>query len=238
MSVLRYLAPVVAIAALALSGCASGTAPAAATAEDLAGYWVPTESYETSPYLHLTEDGEWSGSDGCNTVTGTWSVGEAGALTVEAGPSTLMACEGEALPMYFAQAARARIDGKTLVLADRDDRELVVLEAGVAPSESPEPAADVPAVGTWVGAAPATGTAPELVLEADGKISGTDGCNRLMGGWTAQDDRVVIGPLAGTRMACDGVDTWLSRGETVVVEGSELVVFDVASTEIGRLTRS
>ncbi len=44
---------------------------------------------------------------------------------------------------------------------------------------------------------------PEIRLEpADKRVSGTDGCNRLMGVYTLDGEKVSFGPLAGTKMAC------------------------------------
>lgn len=65
--------------------------------------------------------------------------------------------------------------------------------------------ADRPFTGTtwrleWLaaGAAPARAT-----LRFDGgRVAGSDGCNRLMGPATVDGERLALGPLAGTRMAC------------------------------------
>ncbi len=43
---------------------------------------------------------------------------------------------------------------------------------------------------------------PHLVFQDDGKLAGSDGCNRLMGGYTTQKDQLALTPLATTRMAC------------------------------------
>jgi heat shock protein HslJ len=40
-----------------------------------------------------------------------------------------------------------------------------------------------------------------LEFSAD-TLAGTAGCNRLMGSWAQAGDRLTIGPLAATRMAC------------------------------------
>lgn len=41
-----------------------------------------------------------------------------------------------------------------------------------------------------------------LQLGADGKVTGTGGCNRYMGTATVRGDAITLGPMAGTRMAC------------------------------------
>ncbi|MBF4564126.1 META domain-containing protein [Plantibacter sp. VKM Ac-2876] len=91
-------------------------------------------------------------------------------------------------------------------------------------------------VGVW-GDADAQNT-PSLVFAEDGKVTGTDGCNRLMGSWTADGDTVEFAPLVSTRMACEGVDTWLSGGASGTWTDTSLVVLDESGTEIGTLERS
>jgi heat shock protein HslJ len=100
-------------------------APAApATAAQLVGTWVVDATFDApnQPYLTVRDDGSWTGSDGCNGVQGTWAVGADGTLTVEAGPSTLIACDGKPLPTLFANARSASVatlaGGDTLTLVD------------------------------------------------------------------------------------------------------------------------
>jgi heat shock protein HslJ len=42
----------------------------------------------------------------------------------------------------------------------------------------------------------------ELTFSADGRVSGSFGCNRVMGAWSRQSDRVSVTNLATTKMAC------------------------------------
>jgi len=43
---------------------------------------------------------------------------------------------------------------------------------------------------------------PHLVLRDDGRFAGSDGCNRLAGGYRAEGDTLTFSPVAGTRLAC------------------------------------
>jgi heat shock protein HslJ len=43
---------------------------------------------------------------------------------------------------------------------------------------------------------------PTQLQFTDGRISGTAGCNRLMGSYTQADASLTLGPIASTRMAC------------------------------------
>jgi heat shock protein HslJ len=79
---------------------------------------------------------------------------------------------------------------------------------------------------------------PSLDLAEGGKLSGTDGCNRLMGTWAQEDDTLKFSELASTMMACEGVDTWLNRATTATVSGSTLTLMGDGDVVIGTLERS
>lgn len=96
-------------------------------------------------------------------------------------------------------------------------------------------------VGEWVGETAGAEGPREVSLHLgdDGRVSGTDGCNRLIGGWHMDGDAAALDDLASTLMFCEGVDTWLStaaRAE-VAADGS-LRVFDGSGAEIGALARA
>jgi len=91
-------------------------------------------------------------------------------------------------------------------------------------------------LGVW-GEAGIHGT-PYLEFFDDHRLAGTDGCNRLIGGWTAKGDAVEFGQLASTMMFCEGVDTWLSQAATATRQGATLTVLNDAGTPIGTLKRS
>ncbi|WP_159621648.1 META domain-containing protein [Ruania rhizosphaerae] len=85
-----------------------------ATGEDVLGRWVPTEEYSTEPYLELSEDGAWSGSDGCNHVGGRWAMVTDGSLLTVSGAQTLIGCEGHDFGAPMAQAAWLVVEGERL----------------------------------------------------------------------------------------------------------------------------
>ena len=44
---------------------------------------------------------------------------------------------------------------------------------------------------------------PSIQFDAASKrVSGADGCNRIMGGYNAGKDTITFGPIAATQMAC------------------------------------
>lgn len=106
--------------------------------------------------------------------------------------------------------------------------------------------ADRPLIGTewrlvWlqgVAAAPARAT-----LRFDGgRVAGSDGCNRLMGPARIDADRLAIGPLAGTKMACaqgqaeaQAFGDALARVQRWRVQGEVLALVDAAGATLARL---
>ncbi|WP_231910926.1 META domain-containing protein [Corynebacterium suranareeae] len=88
--------------------------------------------------------------------------------------------------------------------------------------------------GTWGSSEPPQ---PELTLAEDGSISGTDGCNRLIGSWELVDQHVELSPLGSTMMFCEGVDAWLGSATRAEIEGDSLHLFDQDGTEIGTLSK-
>jgi len=123
-----------------------------------------------------------------------------------------------------------RILATTVLLAAAAALTACAGNAGSGGSDSNDP------VGTW-GDTKAAGE-PSLVLTSDGKLSGTDGCNQLSGAWTDDDDTITFDNVASTMMACEDVDTWLSKLSTGTVSGDTLTVYNTRGKEIGTLERS
>ena len=67
----------------------------------------------------------------------------------------------------------------------------------------------------------------------DGRVSGSDGCNRFSGSYEASDGALTLGPLAGTQIACDGA---AGRVAASVTEGFGMVDGYAISGETLRLT--
>jgi heat shock protein HslJ len=171
---------------------------------------VPIETSETLPRIKLAE-GRVSGNVGCNTFTGGFSLDE-DRLTIEPRMAmTMMACEEslmnleQAITARLAEVASYRQEGAGLELLDAEGETLLSLEA----------LAEAPLTGvTWRLDAYNNGkgalvslvgdTEITLTLSPDGRLSGSDGCNRYMSGYTLENGALMIGPIATTRMACRG----------------------------------
>ncbi len=91
---------------------------------------------------------------------------------------------------------------------------------------------DGPLAASWVvtelNGKPVTG--PTLDYTTD-KVSGTGGCNRFNGPISIEDDAVQIGPLASTKMMCEGKSdieaqyfAALEAARSFVVEGDTLTL--------------
>ncbi len=104
----RVVPAVIAIALLAaLSGCSAPTSP-------FVGTWGNAGA-AGQPSLVLGSDGTVSGTDGCNSLTGSWTASN-GVATFGALASTLMACPGTT--PWLGGASTAKVTGGQLVVSD------------------------------------------------------------------------------------------------------------------------
>jgi hypothetical protein len=80
------------------------------SADALAGKWIPAGgSIAADPHVVFAGDGTWSGSDGCNGGGGRWAA-DGGEFLATSGPSTLIYCDGAAVPSWVSQASAAGVD--------------------------------------------------------------------------------------------------------------------------------
>lgn len=81
-----------------------------------------------------------------------------------------------------------------------------------------------------------------LTLDADGTLTGHDGCNQFTGQtWTLDASDVPVVRCHGERIqtlkACIDVDTWLAGAESFVVDGDVLRARSADGGELGTLVR-
>ncbi|WP_066040223.1 META domain-containing protein [Herbiconiux solani] len=108
------------LAALSLSGCST-------YAEDAAAVVTGTWSSDQPPGAELTlgPDGKVTGSDGCNSLSGTWSAGQKGVITLAELSATEMFCEG--VDTWLTGAATLTIADGVATVADQAGTELGTL---------------------------------------------------------------------------------------------------------------
>ncbi|MFQ4148104.1 META domain-containing protein [Arthrobacter sp. LAPM80] len=70
-----------------------------------------------------------------------------------------------------------------------------------------------------------------------GFVTGSDGCNRLSGQWYLIKGELTFQQLSGTKMHCEGVDTWVSKAASGVIDGDVMTVKDATGATIGTLER-
>jgi heat shock protein HslJ len=93
------------------------------SAQAVAGTWRPVQMVFTmslkvsrpeDPVLVFKPDGTWTGSDGCNGLQGTYSIGPRGAFTATPGPQHLIGCENVPHTGVLRAAKRIAVSGDVL----------------------------------------------------------------------------------------------------------------------------
>jgi copper homeostasis protein (lipoprotein) len=86
---------------------------------------------------------------------------------------------------------------------------------------------------------------PHLILRPEsGRLAGFGGCNRLLGGYWVDGERIELTPVASTMMVCpEGMDTEaalidvLGRSATWGIIGEHLELFDASGGRLARFER-
>jgi heat shock protein HslJ len=119
---------------------AGGVAPLNSTspkpvpsAQTVSGTWHPVAMVGVKslkaprpddPVLILRPDGTWGGSDGCNELQGTYTIGPRGEFTATAGPQHLIGCDAVPHTGVLLSAKRVAMEGDTLDLYAADGSRL------------------------------------------------------------------------------------------------------------------
>jgi len=108
-------------------------APQPPTVQSVSGTWRAVQiaglkslkaSRPDDPVLALRPDGTWGGSDGCNTLQGTYAIGQRGEFTAVIGPQRLVGCDNVPHTGVLQAANRIAADADTLQFFAPDGREL------------------------------------------------------------------------------------------------------------------
>ncbi|WP_172582189.1 META domain-containing protein [Subtercola boreus] len=246
MPTIRLLAlAVVGAVALAVTGCSAPATPVPdapqytpASTSTLPGTWIIADTYSSpdQPFLTFERDGSWTGSDGCNDSTGTWSMDLAGVLTTTSGPQTQIYCDGAHLPLFLIDSVSARFDGSDLTLVGHDGSELVKVHKRTMTEKAVARGTTV-VVGLWTNTEPGRDRLLQLTMNDDGTVKGNDGCNDFTSTWRfAEDGSVSFGKLAITSRTCEGVVTWLNLASSAVLDGPTMVIRSMYGAQLGTLT--
>lgn len=84
---------------------------------------------------------------------------------------------------------------------------------------------------------------PNLTFHPDGRVSGSDGCNRISGSYERKGDAIHFGQMIGTQRACPGtaeIDKAfrdaLTSAASLRLSGGSLELFDAGGTEVAAFT--
>lgn len=180
----------------------------------------------TKVSLWFAEDGRLVANAGCNTMTGQVRL-NAGKLETPDGLSmTEMGCDAprhaqdEWLAKFLQSGPSWRLDGNELALTSAETK-LMLLDRSVA-----EPAPQVEGTkwlletiyaGETASSVPPTGA---YLIFADGRVTGSTGCNTLGGPATITGSNIAFGPLAMTLKACPDEFARVEQAMTAVLQGT------------------
>jgi heat shock protein HslJ len=154
-------------------------------------------------------DGKVSGILVCNSYTGGYTQ-SGSSLTISGLATTMMACPDttagveEQMAAAMQKAATYTASAASLKVYDSTGKDLLVYQA--APKDTLSGTSwTATGVNNGKGAVEsvAAGTTITASFGTDGQLSGSGGCNQYSATFTSADGTIVIGPIAGTRMACD-----------------------------------
>ena len=184
-------------------------------------------------------DGEIGGAAACNIYGGTYELGEQGAITLNVGSMTEMACEEpvmaleSAVVVALAEVASFRFDGDDLVL-EGEGIALTFAAEQPLPLRGTEWHLDALAAGGDAVTSTLAGTKATATFDDQGRVSGNASCNRYGGSYTLDGEAIAIDDVMSTAMACepdvmeqeaaflDGV----GKAASVEIEGSTLTLLD------------
>ncbi|MDX6283492.1 MAG: hypothetical protein QOH03_4563 [Kribbellaceae bacterium] len=105
----------------------------AATAQTVVGIWRPVRlsgfttlkaARPDDPTITFKADGTWTGSDGCNGLEGTYSIGQRGEFTAKSGAQRMVGCDNVPHTAVLKAAKRITSDKTGLTFYAADGREV------------------------------------------------------------------------------------------------------------------
>ncbi len=173
---------------------------------------------------------------GCNSMGASWSL-DGDALVVGEFTTTLIGCppdlgaQDQWVSEFLTARPAVRLDGTTLTLTG-GGRVLTLQDKEVATPDLPVEGTlwTLDSIGEGTGPDSTVGSVPAGVTStlqlADGRASVRPGCNRGSASATLDGDRLTLGPLALTRMACGEDATRVESAVVAVLSGTVTVAVD------------
>lgn len=232
------------IPVLVVAGCTGNDTALDGTRWVLAGYLangtlVPPLA-GTTITLDFSRDTTLTGSAGCNHYFADYNL-QGTAITVGPAGSTEMYCMGpgvmEQESAYLAlisRAARVATDHATLTLTDSAGTTILTFTREVPPAQQPLVGTNWTLDSIYSGDAVSSvisGTTITAVFDAEGKISGSAGCNQYFGSYTATGTSLSIGSVGSTKMHCPGDGIMLQEMQYLAALG-KTAGFSIAGSRL------
>jgi heat shock protein HslJ len=179
--------------------------------------------------------GKAAGSDGCNSYTGGYAA-DGTSIKFDQMASTLMACaepvmkQASTYMQALAQAATYKTDAQQLMLFDASEQELATFNAQSSDLAGTSWIVTGYNNGKQAVVSVTAGTELTANFGADGKLSGSAGCNNDAASFQTDGNKISIGPAVSTKMACEQAVmdqeqqylAALSTAATYRIDGSKL----------------
>jgi heat shock protein HslJ len=152
--------------------------------------------------------GRASGTDGCNRYTTSYTAAGGKLKFDAAGAATMMACapgimdQARAFTASLAATSGHRIVDGALQLLGQDGAVLASFAAQSQALAGTSWRVTGYNNGRQAVVSVLAGTQLTMAFAADGRVSGSAGCNTFMGTYTASGSSLRFGPVATTRMMC------------------------------------
>ncbi len=190
------------------------TAAPATTPTEIAGTsWVLSTlggaAVLAEPLVTLNfADGRMSGSDGCNSYSGSYSASGATLTVGKDVVSTMMACAEPIMQQAGAYSTALQavssyaITGDTLKLVNANNAELATFAAQTQGLADTQWTATGVNNGKQAVVSLVNGSNITVNFGSDGRVSGSGGCNTFTGSYVASGDTITISQLVSTEMMC------------------------------------
>ncbi|MGW0016705.1 META domain-containing protein [Rhodococcus sp. NPDC003382] len=192
--------------------------------------------------VEFPEPGRIAATAGCNRAVGEVDLAD-GVLRTDRLASTMMACPPPKdgadawLTGLFDADPQWSVDGDVLTLTG-DAVTVSLTDKKVVDPDRPLTGTEWVATTMYTPDATVTSvalerSAPSLLVDEDGSVSGSTGCNRFTGTAQIGDGTLTFGPLATTRMACPDPEVAAVENHVLAVLAGETVYeIDAATMRI------